>query len=79
MNVSISIDFSQLKAVIAQCNLDEKLELLHLLEKDTFSVRFKKFLNSVQTDELSLEDITNEVESVRQANYHALQDNARRY
>jgi hypothetical protein len=42
-------------------------------------VRFKKFLNSVQTDELSLEDITNEVESVRQANYHALQDNARRY
>ena len=79
MNVSISIDFSQLKAVIAQCNLEEKLELLQLLEKDTFSVRFNKFLNSVQTDELSLEDITNEVESVRQANYHALQDNARRY
>jgi hypothetical protein len=62
MNVSISIDFSQLKAVIAQCNLEEK---------DTFSVRFNKFLNSVQTDELSLEDITNEVEAVRQANYHA--------
>ncbi len=79
MNVSISIDFPQLKAVIAQCNLEEKLELLQLLEQDTFSVRFKKLLNSVQTDELSLEDITNEVESVRQANYHALQDNARRY
>jgi len=59
MNVSISIDFSQLKAVIAQCNLEEKLELLQLLEKDTFSVRFNKFLNSVQTDELSLEYITN--------------------
>lgn len=71
MNVSISIDFSQLKAVISQCNLEEKLELLQLLEKDTFSVRFKKFLNSVQTDEISLEDITNEVESVRQENYHA--------
>ena len=71
MNVSISIDFSQLKAVIAQCNLEEKLELLQLLEQDIFSVRFKKFLNSVQTDELSLEDITNEVEAVRQANYHA--------
>jgi hypothetical protein len=71
MNVSISIDFFQLKAVIAQCNLDEKLELLKLLEKDTFSVRFKNFLNTVQTDELSLEDITNEVEAVRHANYHA--------
>ena len=71
MNVSISIDFSQLKAVIAQCNLEEKLELLQLLEQDTFSMRFKKLLNSVQPDELSLEDITNEVEAVRQANYHA--------
>jgi len=71
MNVSISIDFPQLKSVIAQCNLEEKLELFHLLEQDTFSVRFKKLLNSVQTDELSLEDITNEVEAVRQANYHA--------
>ncbi|BBC25117.1 type II toxin-antitoxin system VapB15 family antitoxin [Pseudanabaena sp. ABRG5-3] len=71
MNVSISIDFSQLKVVIYQCNLEEKLELLQLLKKDTFSVRFKKFLNSVQTDEISLEDINHEVEAVRQANYHA--------
>jgi len=71
MNVSIFIDFSQLKAVIYQCNLEEKLELLQLLKKDTFSVRFKKFLNSVQTDKISLEDIKHEVEAVRQANYHA--------
>ncbi|PZO43348.1 MAG: hypothetical protein DCF19_05220 [Pseudanabaena frigida] len=71
MNVSISLDFSQLKSVVSQCNLEEKLELLQLLEKETFSVRFKNFLNSVQTDELSLEDITNEVEAVRKTNYHA--------
>ncbi len=71
MNVSISIDFPQLKAVVEQCNLDEKLELLQLLEKDTFSVRFKKFLSLVKTDELSLEDITMEVEAVRREKYHA--------
>jgi hypothetical protein len=71
MNISISLDFSQLKSVVSQCNLEEKLELLQLLEKETFSVRFKKFLNSVQTDDLSLEDITNEVEAVRKKNYHA--------
>jgi hypothetical protein len=74
MNVSISIDFSQLKTAIAQCNLEEKLELLHLLEKDTFSVRFKKLLHSVQTDELNLEDITQEVEAVRQANHQKSQN-----
>jgi len=70
MNAPTFIDFLQLKAVVAQCNLDEKLELLQILEKDTFAVRFNKFLNSFKTDELSLEDITEEVEAVRQANYH---------
>jgi hypothetical protein len=70
MNPSTLLDFPQLKTIIAQCNLEEKLELLQFLEKDTFSVRFNKFLDSVKTDELTLEEITQEVEAVRQANYH---------
>jgi uncharacterized protein YqgV (UPF0045/DUF77 family) len=70
MNISVAIDFSQLKTVVEQCNLDEKLELLELLEKETFSIRFKKFLSQIKTDELSLEEITAEVEAVRQARYH---------
>ncbi len=74
MNVLISINFSQLKLVIAQCNLDEKLELLQLLAKDTFAARFNRLLNLVKTDELSLEDITAEVEAVRQTNYQAFQN-----
>jgi hypothetical protein len=41
-----------------------------LLEQETFSVRFQKILNLVENDQLSLEDITEEVEAVRQANYH---------
>jgi hypothetical protein len=72
MNPSTLLDFSQLKTIIAQCNLEEKLELLQFLEKNTFSIRFNKFLDSVKTDELTLEDITQEVEAVRQANYHEL-------
>ncbi|QUS59290.1 type II toxin-antitoxin system VapB15 family antitoxin [Synechocystis sp. PCC 7338] len=64
------LDFLELKNIIAQCNLEEKLELLELLKKDTFATRFNKFLDSVKTDELTLEDITREVEAVRQANYH---------
>lgn len=71
MNLSIPINFAQLKTVIAQCDLNEKLELFGLLEKDTFPVRFKQFLNQVKSDALSLEEITAEVEVVRQANYHA--------
>ncbi len=71
MNLSISIDFPQLKAVVQQCNINEKLELLQILEQETFSVRFKSFLKSTQTDELSLKDITKEIEAVRQAKYYA--------
>lgn len=71
MNISIAIDFAQLKSVVEQCNLDEKLELLHLLEKETFASRFKHLLQQIKTDELSLDDITAEVETVRQARYDA--------
>ena len=71
MKVSIAINFSQLKNIVEQCDLDQKLELLKLLEKETFTVRFKRFLGAIKNDDLSLEDITAEVEAVRESRYHA--------
>lgn len=69
MSISVSIDFVQLKNAIAQCDVNEKLELLRLLENETFPNRFKQFLEQVKTDELSLDEITAEVEAVRQKNF----------
>lgn len=69
MNISVSIDFMQLKSAVAQCDANEKLELLRLLENETFPNRFKQLLAQIKTDELSLDDITAEVEAVRQARY----------
>jgi len=71
MSISVSIDFAQLKNAVAQCNVKEKMELLRLLENETFPNRFKQFLEQVKTDELSLDDITAEVEAVRQARFDA--------
>ncbi len=71
MSISVAIDFAQLKNAVAQCNTDEKIQLLRLLENETFPTRFMQFLRQVKTDELSLDDITAEVESVRQARYDA--------
>jgi hypothetical protein len=71
MSISVSIDFAQLKNAVAQCNVNEKMELLRLLENETFTNRFKQFLEQVKTDELSLDDITAEVEAVRQARFDA--------
>ena len=71
MSISVSIDFAQLKNAVAQCNVKEKMELLRLLENETFPNRFKQFLEQVKTDELTLDDITAEVEAVRQARFDA--------
>ena len=75
MSVNLSININQLKQLIAQCNLDDKIELIRLLEKDTFPVRFKKFLGKLEINDLTLEEITSEVELVRRRRYNAQKDN----
>lgn len=71
MNLSLSINFNQLKSLITQCGIEEKVEILRILEKDTFPLRFNQLLNKIRTDDLTLEEITAEVETVRQKRYCA--------
>lgn len=68
MNLSLSIDFNQLKTLITQCGIEEKTEIVRMLEKDTFPARFNRLLKKIKTDELTLEEITAEVERVREKN-----------
>ena len=49
--------------------VEEKVELARFLEEETFDGRFSRLLEHLQTDELSLEDITQEVETVRRQRY----------
>ena len=71
MSISVPIDFKQLKEAITHCDSSEKMELIRLLQKETFPNRFRQFLQVVKTDELSIEDISTEVEAVRKARYDA--------
>lgn len=71
MNISLTIDFNQLKSLITQCGLEEKTEIVRMLEKDTFPVRFQQLLSKLRTDDLTLEEITAEVESVREQRHRA--------
>jgi len=52
-------------SLIDQCNLEEKILLIRRLEAETFEIRFKRLLARLRTDELSLPEITQEVEYVR--------------
>ena len=69
MSVSMSIDMDQLKLLIRQCKLEEKVELFDLLEKETFAVRFRQFVDKIKADDLTLDEISAEVETVRQRRY----------
>jgi len=71
MSINLSIDFNQLKSLIRQCEIEEKAEIIRMLEQDTFPLRFRRFLDNIQTDDLNLEDITAEVETVREKRYCA--------
>ncbi len=69
MSLALKLNFRQLKELVKQCNNKQKLELVRDLEQETSAIRVKKLLKKVKTSELSFEDITREVETVRTRRY----------
>jgi len=67
--VSIELDKSQFFKIINQLDDNDKFELYNELKKSLFLKRFNKLLKSTRTDELTMDEITNEVESVRKQRY----------
>ena len=65
LNISKQQFFEMLQAMPEQ----DRLEVFDSLRKSLFVSRFDRLLRSVRTDKLSLDDITREVEAVRQAHY----------
>lgn len=75
MDATLTVKFSQLKSLITQIDVNKKIELIKILQKDTFPVRFKKFLDKTKTNEIGMDDITREVELVRKKRYNAKENN----
>ncbi len=71
MSALLTLELEQLKSLVKQCAPEEKIELIKLLEEDTFKLRFQNLLEKTWTDEFSLEEITREVETVRENRYKA--------
>ena len=67
--INIELDKSQFLKIINQLDDNDKFELFNELKKSLFLKRFNKLLKSTQTDELSMDEITKEVESVRRQRY----------
>jgi len=67
--VNIELDKNQFIRIINNLDEKDKLEIFNELKKSLFLKRFNKLLKSTKTDELTFEDITKEVESVRKNRY----------
>jgi len=67
--INIEIDKSQFLKMINQLDDNDKLDLFNELKKSLFLKRFNKLLKSTRTDELTMDEITKEVEFVRKQRY----------
>ena len=65
----LPLNFEQILALIRQLSETEKRQIVQELETEYRTSKLDCFLNEFQTDELSLEEITEEVELVRSQNY----------
>jgi len=73
--ISTDIDRNEILRIINQHDYDYKLYILKALKKSLYSDRFDSFWQSTKNINLSLEEITEEVESVRKTRYeNGLQD-----
>ncbi|MCH8069741.1 MAG: hypothetical protein IID16_10815 [Candidatus Marinimicrobia bacterium] len=69
MGSTIELDFEQIKNLVKQCDTKEKINLVQELEKETFQIRLRQLLENLRLVDLSFEEITDEVEIVRQRRY----------
>ncbi len=68
-NLQISLNFNQILEIVQQLSDQEKLELNQVLTKDLINKKLTGFLEDFKTDELSLELINQEIETVRSEMY----------
>ena len=65
----LSLDFDQILKLVEQLSESEKIKLSKELEKKLREQKLTELLQAFETDDLSLEEITEEVETVRSENY----------
>jgi hypothetical protein len=68
--MNLSLDLNQLKTLIGQRDISEKLELIRVLEKETYPIRFRQLLERMKIKDLTMDEITSEVEAVRTQRYN---------
>ena len=69
MEANIKLSFRQLLEQVKKLPGEQKIKLSKELEKETIQSKLTELLTSFQTDDLTMNEITEEVEKVRQKKY----------
>lgn len=67
--IQIDLTFDQIMSIVRQLSKNQKIKLTKELEKEVIDSKLSHLLKSFRTDELDLDTITEEVETVRQELY----------
>uniref|UniRef100_UPI00404AA459 type II toxin-antitoxin system VapB15 family antitoxin n=1 Tax=Flavobacterium sp. TaxID=239 RepID=UPI00404AA459 len=68
-SLQIDITFEQILSLVKQLPRQQKIKLTKELEKDVIDTKLTQLLKTFNTDNLDLDTINSEVESVRQEIY----------
>jgi S-adenosylmethionine:tRNA-ribosyltransferase-isomerase (queuine synthetase) len=66
---TLNLNPEQILNLFRQLSYDDKLLIINELKSNTFKQRFQNLLDSLKTDDLTWDEITNEVEKVRKNRY----------
>ena len=67
--LQLNIEKSQFIGLLQTLSVSDKFEIYNTLRKSLLCDRMENLLNTIDTDDLSMEDITATIETVRQERY----------
>ncbi len=66
MDANVNLSFSQVLELVKNLPVEQKIEISRELEKETIGSKLTELLSAFRTDKISMDEITSEVEQVRQ-------------
>jgi len=67
--LQLNVEKSQFFNLLQTLSVSDKLEMYNVLKKSLLCDRMENLLNTFNSDELSMEDVTETIETVRQERY----------
>ena len=73
--LQLNIEKNQFVGLLQTLSVSDKFEIYNTLRKSSLCDRMENLLNTIDADDLSMEDITETIESVRQERYEKEMNN----